>query len=247
METWVRCRVVDNGVSISSSGDAALVAAVRTRLAEAGDPAKAPGMQAYMKSAMPYRGVPAPGQRKLATELFRAHPLPDRATWRGTVLELWRDAAYREERYLAIALTGHKAYAGYQDPGELPLYEELIVSGAWWDYVDEVAIRRIGPMLRAYRRELTPVMRAWSRDTDPWKRRSAVICQVQARGETDVELLRDVIAANAADTGFFLRKAIGWALRDYAWHEPGWVRRYVGEHPELSGLSRREALKNLRH
>jgi 3-methyladenine DNA glycosylase AlkD len=223
-----------------------MVAAVRDRLAAAADLAKAPGMQAYMKSELPYRGVPAPGQRRIATEVFRAHPLPDRDTWRATALELWRDAGYREERYLAIALTGAKAYRGYQDPGELPLYEEMIVTGAWWDYVDEVAIRRVGPILRSHRAEVTPLMRAWAGDGDPWRRRTAIICQVRALADTDLDLLQHAIAANAGDTGFFLRKAIGWALRDYAWHDPAWVRRYVAAHPELSGLSRREATRNLR-
>jgi len=161
-------------------------------------------------------------------------------------LALWRDAGYREERYLAVALTGWPRYAGYQDPAVLPLYEELVVTGAWWDYVDEVAIQRIGPILRGHREALTPVIRAWSTDADPWKRRTAVICQVKAKGDTDLALLADCIAANAADRDFFLRKAIGWALRDYAWHDPRWVRGYVAAHPELSALSRREALKNLR-
>jgi 3-methyladenine DNA glycosylase AlkD len=228
------------------AADTTLITTVRQRLAEAGNPVKAPTMQAYMKSSMPYRGVPAPGQRALASELFKAHPLPDRDTWRATVLELWRAASYREERYLAIALTGIRAYREYQDPGELPLYEELIVTGAWWDYVDEVAIRRVGPILRGHREELTPVLRAWARDADPWKRRTAVICQVGAKADTDLALLDHAIANNTADTNFFLRKAIGWALRDYAWYDPDWVRRYVSAHPDLSGLSRREAIKNLR-
>lgn len=228
------------------AADRPLIETVRRRLAEVGDPAKAPGMQAYMKSALPYRGVPSPAQKLLAREVFAAHPLPDRATWRATVLDLWRGAGYREERYLAIALTGWPLYAGYQDPDELGTYEELVVTGAWWDYVDEVAIRRIGPILRGHRAALTPVMRAWSVDADPWRRRTAVICQVKAKGETDLALLADCIEANTAERDFFLRKAIGWALRDYAWHDPGWVRRYVAAHPELSPLARREATKNLR-
>jgi 3-methyladenine DNA glycosylase AlkD len=228
------------------AADGSLVETVRRRLAEVGDPAKAPGMQAYMKSAMPYRGVPSPAQKMLAREVFAAHPLPDRVTWRATVLELWREAGYREERYLAIALTGWPAYMRYQDPSELGTYEELVVTGAWWDYVDEVAIRRIGPILRGHREQLTPVMHAWSVDADHWKRRTAIICQIKAKGETDLALLAHCIEANAAERDFFLRKAIGWALRDYAWHDPEWVRRYVATRTELSPLTRREATRNLR-
>src|SRR5882724_823458 len=99
-----------------------------------------------------------------------------------------------------------------------------------------------GRSCAAHRAEITPVMRAWATDPDPWRRRTAIICQVRARADTDLDLLDHAIRANAADTGFFLRKAIGWALRDYAWHQPRWVSGYVAAHPELSGLSRREAL-----
>jgi 3-methyladenine DNA glycosylase AlkD len=216
-------------------------------LAERADPAKAPAMQAYMKSAMPYRGVQSPMQKALARELFGAHPLPDEATWRDTVLALWRDAEYREERYLALALAGYRAYAAYQTPAALKLYEELIVTGAWWDFVDEAAIRGIGPILRAYPHQVRPAMLKWSRDEDMWRRRSAILCQVRAKAETDLELLTACLEPNLADRQFFIRKAIGWALRDYAWTDPAWVRAWVAAHEaELSGPSRREALKNMR-
>ena len=221
-----------------------LVAAVRDGLAGLANPAKAPDMQSYMKSAMPFLGVQKPARTALFREVFGAYPL-DPVAWEATVLALWREAAYREERYAAIDLTGWRGYRSLQTPAVLPLYEELIVTGAWWDFVDEVAIRRVGPILRAYRAELTPVMLAWARDDDPWKRRTSVICQVTAKGETDLALLYACIEANVGDRDFFLRKAIGWALRDYAWHDPAEVRRYVEAHPELSPLSRREALKNV--
>jgi 3-methyladenine DNA glycosylase AlkD len=226
--------------------DAALIEAVRRGLADRADPAAAPRMQAYMKSSMPYRGVQSAAQKALAREVFAAHRLPDEETWRQTVLALWRGAEYREERYLAIALTGLRAYAPYQTPTALPLYEELIVTGAWWDYVDEVAINRLGPILRGYPDVVRPLVLAWSRDADLWRRRSAIICQVKAKAGTDLDLLTACIEPNLADREFFIRKAIGWALRDYAWTDPTWVRGWVAAHDgRLSGLSRREALKNI--
>lgn len=229
-----------------TSADAALIDAVRTGLAERADPAKAPGMQAYMKSSMPYRGVPAPIQKVLAREVFAAHPLGGMETWRQTVLALWRDADYREERYLAIALTGYRAYAAHQTPAALPMYEDLIVDGAWWDFVDEVAIRRLGPILRSAPEVVRPLMLAWRTDADLWRRRSAIICQVGAKAGTDLDLLTSCLEPNLADREFFIRKAIGWALRDYAWSDPDWVRAWVSAHDgQLSGLSRREALKNI--
>lgn len=222
-----------------------LVRAVRAGLAGLADPVKAPEMQRYMKSLMPFRGVPKPERRALAQRLFAEHPLPDADVWVATVLELWREAEFREERYLALDLTDFRPYRRWQQPGLLPLYAELIVTGAWWDYVDEVANHRIGPLLRAHPAELTPVMRAWSRATNRWQRRTSIICQLGAKGDTDVELLSDCIEANLDEQDFFLRKAIGWALREYAKTDPGWVRSFVDAHPRLSPLSRREATKHL--
>ncbi len=87
-----------------------LIAAIRAELARVADPAKAPGMQAYMKSAMPYRGVQSPAMRLICRAVFAAHPLASFDEWRDTALTLWRDAHYREERYAAIALTGDRHY-----------------------------------------------------------------------------------------------------------------------------------------
>ncbi|MGH3470179.1 MAG: DNA alkylation repair protein, partial [Thermocrispum sp.] len=147
--------------------------------------------------------------------------------------------------YLALDLTGHRAYHRWQDPDVLPLYRELITSGAWWDFVDELAIRRVGPILRGHRDAVTPIVRDWARADDRWLRRTSVICQVTAKGDTDTDLLTTAIEANLDDPDFFLRKGIGWALRDYARTEPGWVRAFTEVHPGLSALSRREALKHL--
>ncbi len=89
-------------------------------------------------------------------------------------------------------------------------------------------------------------MLAWSRDADMWKRRSAILCQLRAKGETDLEFLYACIEPSLDSKAFFLRKAIGWALRQYAWTDPAEVARYVAAHADrLSGLSQREALKNV--
>ncbi|WP_326836719.1 DNA alkylation repair protein [Amycolatopsis rhabdoformis] len=225
--------------------DTALISAVRTGLAERADAAKAVGMQAYMKSAMPFRGVAKPERAALMKTVLADHVLPDRVSFSTTVLTLWRTAEFREERYAAIDLTGHRAYRQWQDPGLLDLYEELIVGGAWWDFVDEVAIRRVGPILREHRAEVTPVLLRWATDPDRWRRRTAVISQVSAKTDVDHVLLTAAIEANAADPDFFLRKGIGWALRDHAKTDAAWVRAFVHDHPDLSPLSTREALKNL--
>jgi 3-methyladenine DNA glycosylase AlkD len=222
-----------------------LVTAVRVGLAGLADPAKAPQMQRYMRSAMPYRGVASPERKKLTGRLFREFPLADRAAFLEVARVLWRTAEFREERYAVVDLTGYRDYARWQRPDLLPLYEELITSGAWWDYVDEVAIRRVGPILHASADEVTPLMRAWATDPDLWKRRTAIICQIGRKADIDLDLLTFAIEANIGEPDFFLRKGIGWALRQHARIGPDWVAGFVADHPDLSPLSKREALKHI--
>ena len=227
--------------------DSALITAVRTALAASADPMKAPKMQAYMKSDMPYHGVSAPAQEKIYRAVFTEHPIKDADTWMSTVLTLWRTAAFREEKYAAIALTGHRLYKGFQELTTLPMYEEMIVTGAWWDYVDAIATNRIGKLLlRSYPNEMKRTMLRWSKSDDLWKRRTSLICQVSFKADTDLGLLYACIEGNWDEKDFFIRKAIGWALRSYAWTDPEEISRYVAENGErLSGLSKREALKNI--
>ncbi len=223
-----------------------LLLALRAELRRVADPKKAAGMQAYMKSAMPYHGVPAPLLRQACRRVFAEVTFGTAAPWRRAVLGLWRGARWREERYGAIELAGAKRFAEFQDMDSLPIYEEMLVSGAWWDYVDNIATRRLGALLRRHPREMRRTMLAWSRDANLWKRRSAILCQIGFKAGTDLELLYASIEPSLGSKEFFLRKAIGWALRQYAWTDPGEVRRYVRKRGgELSGLSRREALKNV--
>jgi 3-methyladenine DNA glycosylase AlkD len=224
----------------------ALVKAVRDGLKELGDPARARAAQAYMKSEMPYAGVSAVPLRALWRRLFAAHPLPSFAAWQAAAVALWAGARVREERYTAIGLTGHRLYREHQTLAALPMYERFIVEGAWWDYVDDVAVHRVGPLLASHRASMKKTLLAWARGDDLWKRRSAIIAQVLFKEETDTPLLYACIAPSLGRKEFWLRKAIGWALRSYAWHAPREVQRYVKEHEgEMSGLSKREALKNL--
>jgi 3-methyladenine DNA glycosylase AlkD len=128
---------------------------------------------------------------------------------------------------------------------KLPMYEEMIVTGAWWDFVDAIAGQRFWAILGNDREAMRRAMLGWATDANMWKRRSAILCQLRAKGETDLDFLYACIAPSIGSTEFFLRKAIGWALRQYAWTDPEAVIRYVEAHPELSGLSKREALKNV--
>ncbi|MGZ4746116.1 MAG: DNA alkylation repair protein [Oryzihumus sp.] len=231
---------------------AALVRAVRAALAEAADPARATGQQAYMKSAMPFRGLTSPVLRATLRPLLAdpAHRLADRAEWEAAVRCLWDDAAYREERYAALALAGHRTYRAWaREVASVPLFRHLVVTGAWWDVVDEIASHRIGDVLRAHPDTEADRMRQWARDPDLWVRRTAILSQLSSKDQLDRQLLVDVIEPNLADREFFIRKAIGWALRQHAHLDPeagDWVREVVAAWGDrMAPLSRREALKNL--
>ena len=221
-----------------------VLAAIRASLLAVADPVRGAAAQAYLKSSMPSLGVRVPEVRRFAKAAAATHPFESAEDLRATVLDLWRGAEYREERYAAIDLTGMRLVAG--DLRMLPVYEEIIRSGAAWDLVDGVA-HRICALLQAHRQELTPVLLAWSVDDDFWFRRASITAQLAAKSSTDTALLARVIEANMADTEFFIRKAIGWALREYAKTDPVWVMDFVDRHGQsLSPLSRREAVKNLR-
>ena len=223
-----------------------LVIATRKALQSRADVSRAPAMQAYMKSAMPYYGVPSPVQAEIWRDVFPRFQAETLQQWRDAALALWRGARFREERYAALAWTGQRPYRKYQTPAVLPLYEEFIVSGEWWDYVDLIASRRVGPILASHPRPMAALMRRWSRDQNLWKRRTAILAQLGFKDRTDLDLLYACIEPNLGDRAFFIRKAIGWALRQYAWTNPREVARYVRAHSDrLSPLSRREAVKNI--
>lgn len=222
------------------------LAELRAEMSAAGDPERAAGQQRYMKSAMPYHGLAAPQLRALLRPHLKAFAPASREEWQETVRLWWDAATHREEWYAAIALARHRAARGWQDADTLSLYRHLVVTGAWWDVVDETAQHLVGACLLADPSRVTAAMREWAVDDDLWIRRTSVICQLAHGDRVDRDLLTFAIERNLAVRSFWLRKAIGWALRQHARVDPGWVRSYVDELGDrLSPLSRREATKHL--
>lgn len=219
---------------------------LRKELALAGDKEKAKGMQAYMKSVMPYHGVMSPNAKAIYKKVFLESKFESAADWQQQVLAIWRGAKFREERYAAIALAAHKKAGEYQIPSALKLYEEMIVDGAWWDYVDDLAIHKVGPIVGTHPEVMQKKMLSWSKSSDIWKRRTSIICQIQLKDKLDLDFLYTCIEPSMSSKEFFLRKGIGWALRQVAWTQPHEVIRYVRKYRnELSPLTKREALKNV--
>ena len=193
-----------------------LVRQVREALAAVADPEKAPGMQAYMKSEMPFLGVQSKARAAALRPVF-GHSDLDRDQWLAAAGELWDGARFREERYAALALLRVRRYQQWLAAEDEPFLRHLITTGAWWDLVDETATKLVGPLRFGLR------VQAWATDAGPqeiWMRRAAIICQVGAGADTDAALLTEVIEPNTADRRFWITKAIGWALRDYARIEP---------------------------
>ena len=213
---------------------------IKAALIAEADPERAPAQQAYMKSAMPFYGVPMPRVREL-TRAVAARFSPDLAAVEAASRELWDAATHREERHAALALTGLRVAKGRLELAGLHEYQAR--TGAWWDFTDEIA-HRIADLLDAHPEEAAALVRAWSRSDTFWVRRLAILSQLQRKTRTDAALLTEVIEVNAADSEFFIRKAIGWALRNYAFTDPDWVRLFVDAHT-LSPLSYREAIKHL--
>jgi 3-methyladenine DNA glycosylase AlkD len=222
-----------------------LLPKLRKALQQASDPVRAPAMQAYMKSAMPYHGVPTPLLRQVCKSTFADLRFATASHWQAQVLHLWRGARFREERYAALYLAGDKRGRPFQTLSAMKMYDELIVTGAWWDYVDDIASHRVGPILRDYPEPMRRKMLSWSKSSNLWKRRTAIICQLGFKAETDLELLYACIEPSLGSREFFLQKAIGWALRQHAWTDGAEIKKYMRlNRTRLSALSCREALKN---
>jgi len=223
-----------------------LIRALRDALWSVREPEKAAGQQRYMKSAMPFMGVRVPVMRKTARAVFDRDPPASFDDWRDTILMLWHEATYREERYAALELAVHRPCSRWLTMESVPLLEELVVDGAWWDYVDRIAPAGLGHVLATQPGPMGAAMRTWARDENIWRRRAAILCQLGRKRDMDLALLYDCIGASAGHGEFFVQKAMGWALRDYSRTDPGEVRRYVtAMGPALPRLTQREATKHL--
>lgn len=223
--------------------------AVRSELVSAfraaGDPDRAKKQQAYMKTKMAFWGLSNSETRRLSREVFKRHPVTEREDWLAVARHLWRKAGHREEWYATIGWTGIKAARVWQRPDVLPLYEEMITTSAWWDTVDELAAHRVGGLLANDPKTMKPILLRWAKDDDLWKRRTAILSQLTFKADTDLEFLFAAMQPSLERKEFWLRKAIGWALRQQAQFHSAEVFRYVSENRDvLSGLSKREALKH---
>ncbi len=205
------------------------------------DPAKAAPMAKYMRNLFPFHGVQSPQRRALARSLYRELGLPEGAALKTLCRLCFREEA-REIHYFACELLARQVKR--LDLSFLELVEELIQTKSWWDTVDILAPRVAGPLLLRLPEGLDRYPERWIRTDNLWLQRAALIYQLKYKKKTDAERLFRYIRRTLGSGEFFVEKAAGWALRQYARVEPGAVLRFA-ETTDLPPLTRREGLKHL--
>ena len=197
-------------------------------------------MVAYMKGHFPFLGIKSPLRKQLLKVHFAEYALPETQQFFEEVWKLY-NLPEREYQYAAFALMEKmKKHLTLED---FPVLLQLIETKSWWDSVDSIAPHFVGQLVKMEREYGEKTMLEWSRSDNMWTNRSAILHQLKFKQQTDAELLFTIIKQHTDSKEFFIQKAIGWALREYAKTNSDVVKEFVGEH-SLKPLSKREALKH---
>ncbi|MFE0105558.1 DNA alkylation repair protein [Streptomyces sp. NPDC059009] len=220
----------------------AVLPRLTTIYARAADPERAAQMRAYMKDVAPFLGLSSPARRELSRAVLAGTPRPEEADCTALALRCWR-LPEREYHYFAVDCLRRHVRRCSSD--FLPVARHLVTTVPWWDTVDLLAAHVVGGLVAA-----DPALRAdldaWIEDDDLWVARTALLHQLRYKDATDTGRLFGYCVRQSGHPDFFIRKAIGWCLREYAKTDPDAVRDFVAkERSRLSPLSVREALKNI--
>ena len=206
-------------------------------LAQLADPTLAVPMAAYMKGRFVFIGIKTPARRAATRPLISKQS----ADLVESAQALWA-LPFREYQYVACDLL--QRHAGKLPRSSLPSVLRLATRKSWWDTVDPLS-KVVGTLAKNFP-DLAARAEKLADDDNMWLRRVAILHQLGCGARTDSKRLFRICLTNAADPDFFIRKAIGWALRDYARHDPAAVRRFLKQHEgALSSLTLREAGKHL--
>jgi 3-methyladenine DNA glycosylase AlkD len=216
----------------------AWIAQLEKTFTESADPLYAKRQSAYLVDQFPFFGLPKPKRAQLQKDLFKEYQHLDRATLIETVRELW-SKPQRELHYAGLdLLVKHGKRLEHSD---LHFLEEIIRTHAWWDTVDPLAAHVLGKFLLSYREQI-PEMDRWIADEFLWIRRAAIIFQLKWKKETEEARLFTYCEKRMHETNFFIRKGIGWALREYSKTAPTSVSQFLSNRSlQLSKLSLKEA------
>ncbi|MFJ9247485.1 DNA alkylation repair protein [Streptomyces sp. NPDC101776] len=208
----------------------------------AADPERAVPMRAYMKDVAPFLGLTTPVRRALSRTVLEGTPRPDEADCTAIALRCW-ELPEREYQYFAVDYL--RRHVRHCTSGFLPVARHLVSTVPWWDTVDALASHVVGGLVAADPR-LTADMDVWIVDDDLWVARTALLHQLRYKERTDTARLFAYCLRQSGHPDFFIRKAIGWCLREYAKTDPEAVRDFLArEKGRFAPLSVREALKNI--
>ena len=213
---------------------------VRDTFRENGNPDIAQVQMWYMRHQFDYFGMKMPQWMALTKEIHKTHGLPNGEDLK-TLARLCFEDDRREMQYFALE-TAQKALKK-QPPEFIDFLEELILTKSWWDTVDWIA-KLVGIHFRQFPELIKPVTEGWMESGNIWLQRVSMIFQLTYKEKTDADLMFDYIRRLSGSKEFFIQKAAGWALRQYARTDPEAVHAFVAATP-LAALTRREALKHL--
>ncbi len=216
-------------------------ASLKTLFERNADPVQAAPMKKYMRDQFEYLGLKGPQQGALMKEFIGQNGLPTLNDLDTVLRELW-SLPQREFQYAAVGLLS-------RFEKELPAkfiktMEYLLITKSWWDTVDTISGRTLGVHFRRFPEVRERYLAKWRASDNFWLRRACILFQLNYKKETDFDLLCEIIRENLDSKEFFINKAIGWSLRQYAHTDPKAVKRFVNATP-LHPLSRREAMKHL--
>jgi 3-methyladenine DNA glycosylase AlkD len=217
------------------------VASLKTLFEQNANPAQAVPMKKYMRDQFEFLGIKTPQNAALQTEFFKDHGFPAVAELDSVLRDLWA-LPQREFQYVAVGLLSK--FQKQIPASSIKTIEYLLVTKSWWDTVDSIAGGTVGVHFRRFPEVREKYLAKWRASENFWLRRTAILFQLNYNKETNFDLLCEIIRENLDSKEFFINKAIGWSLRQYARIDPNAVKKFVKSTP-LHPLSRREAMKHL--
>ncbi|MBK7231803.1 MAG: DNA alkylation repair protein [Saprospiraceae bacterium] len=208
-------------------------------LEEHEDPRRAAGMSAYMRNQFVYLGIPSPLRKELGKQVYQEYKSFNWDQLSGLMLDCW-SKDQREYKYAAFDYAAH--FIKFLKPEHIPFFENFIGDQSWWDTVDFIAPNLIGKTLQRYPDLVVEYAQKWNQKALFWYPRAALIMQLFYRDQTNFELMQNLILSQKESKEFFIRKAAGWALRQYSKTNPTAVQDFIQSN-HLHPLTVREGLK----